>query len=126
MSGDPCICGDTETWHPECYQKQREEAQAAVIAKARAEGRIDGLRESAEIAQNHEGSDCYCHSIIADRILAAIPSPVPDSATKRCEWEKRPRPSGEMMWHSSCGYVWAWDSNAAVCICGKPAYRVPE
>lgn len=20
-TGDPCICGETETWHPECYAK---------------------------------------------------------------------------------------------------------
>jgi hypothetical protein len=24
-NGDPCICGDNETWHPECYVKQRQQ-----------------------------------------------------------------------------------------------------
>jgi len=35
---DPCICGDKETWHPECYRKQQEEATAAHNAAVFARG----------------------------------------------------------------------------------------
>ena len=41
--GDPCICGDTESWHPECYQKQAEEAAAAHDAQIRADGYREGV-----------------------------------------------------------------------------------
>jgi len=79
--GDPCICGDTESWHPECYQKQAEEAAAAHDAQIRA----DGYREGVEWAcRPHDTAREYL-VFLAQEMERHIKSLAPTSTTPRME-----------------------------------------
>ena len=50
-NGDPCLCGDKETWHPECYRgvPYPKTYTAAQLRQAK----VEVLREAADDAEKH-------------------------------------------------------------------------
>ena len=89
--GDPCICGDTESWHPECYQKQAEEAAAAHDAQIRADGYREGVewammetRGCAYSCRPHDTAREYL-VFLAQEMERHIKSLAPTSTTPRME-----------------------------------------
>lgn len=95
MNGDPCICGATDTWHPECYQKQQQEANEAHIAAAVARGREQGMREAAEIAYGFPTSvsvyatsqEARTASALKRNIVESILAAIGVDPAPTCEWE---------------------------------------
>ena len=77
MSGDPCICGDKETWHPECYQKaevaKRQAEAEASFAAGRSEGIAEGMRMAAEITDTQCGECSASIRIAANPLQATVP-----------------------------------------------------
>jgi len=64
MSGDPCKCGDTETWHPDCYK-------TIEISKEVAE-EIKRLQNENQELRNYCGSDlCDLHDWMKQQVAQA-------------------------------------------------------
>lgn len=130
MTGDPCICGNTHEWRPECYQKQREGCEMShnvdvtdIVRRAKSEGRREGMEEAARIAESKFTSGVFypcAGNQIADDILAAIPTTgtAPPPEVEVCEWKQW----NVGTYESGCGYLQSSSlATDNLCnYCGKP------